>query len=84
MIGARWRALVVVGVAAIAAAVFGMAAIRHERPGATPESGPKLLLLTSLPLLFNEDFSLQGGGSPAFKALQSHYQVVPISVAYLS
>jgi hypothetical protein len=39
------------------------------------------LLLTSLPLVFSEDFGLQGSGSPALKALQSRYQVVPISVA---
>jgi hypothetical protein len=81
MTGARWRVLGVLGAAAIAAAVFGLAAIRPERTEPPSESRPKLLLLTSLPLLFNEDFSLQGGGSPALKALQSHYRVMPISVA---
>jgi hypothetical protein len=40
-----------------------------------------LLLLTSLPLLFNEKFGLQGSGSPALKALRSRYEIVPISVA---
>ena len=40
-----------------------------------------LLLLTSLPLVFGEGFSLQGNGSPALKALQTRYRVVPISVA---
>jgi hypothetical protein len=40
-----------------------------------------LLLLTSLPLLFSEDFSLHGGGSPALAKLQTRYRVVPISVA---
>ena len=39
-----------------------------------------MLLLTSLPLLFGEDFSLQGGGSPVLKALQGRYRVLPISV----
>jgi hypothetical protein len=39
-----------------------------------------LLLLTSLPLLFNEGFSLQGGDSPALKRLQTRYRIVPISV----
>ena len=42
---------------------------------------PTLLLLTSLPLMFGEDFSLSGGGSPALSALQSRYRVLPISVA---
>ena len=41
---------------------------------------PTLLLLTSLPLVFGEDFSLQDGGSPALKALETRYRVVPISV----
>jgi hypothetical protein len=40
-----------------------------------------LLLLTSLPLVFGEDFSLRGEGSPALEALRSRYRVVPISVA---
>jgi hypothetical protein len=41
---------------------------------------PSVLLLTALPLLFNEEFSLSDGGSPALKRLQSRYRVVPISV----
>jgi hypothetical protein len=40
---------------------------------------PVLLLLTSLPLLFGEAFSLHGG-SPALSALETRYRVVPISV----
>ena len=40
-----------------------------------------MLLLTGLPLLFNEDFSLSGAGSPALKRLRSRYRVVPISVS---
>jgi hypothetical protein len=40
-----------------------------------------LLLLTSLPLVFGEDFSLQQSGSPALAALDSRYRVVPISIA---
>ena len=42
---------------------------------------PTLLLLTSLPLVFGEQFSIKGGGSPALKALETRYRVVPISVA---
>ena len=45
-----------------------------------PSERPPLLLLTSLPLVFSEQFSLQSGGSPALAALQTRYRVVPISV----
>lgn len=57
------------------------------RPGAAPlpprapGQRPPLLLLTSLPLLFGEGFSVQQTGSPALRALQSRYRIVPISVA---
>jgi hypothetical protein len=40
-----------------------------------------LLLLTSLPLVFGESFSLEGGGSPALAALETRYRVVPINTA---
>ena len=39
-----------------------------------------LLLLTSLPLLFGEGFAVKDAGSPALKALETRYRVVPISV----
>ena len=57
--------------------------VRAPPPGApppAPEKRPPLLLLTSLPLVFSEDFSLEGGGSDALKALETRYRVVPISV----
>ena len=41
---------------------------------------PELLLLTSLPLVFSEQFGL-GGGSPALTALERRYRVTPIGVA---
>src|SRR5438309_572435 len=55
----------------------------HHSPASqrAPAHRPKLLLLTSLPLLFNEEFGLHGSGSPALTALRSDYEVVPISVA---
>jgi hypothetical protein len=85
MIRARPRALFLAGIAVIAAAalVLAFVAARHEatpiapRP---PDTRPTLLLLTSLPLMFSEDFSLEGGGSAALKALATRYRVVPISV----
>ena len=53
-----------------------------------PESktGPQveraqLALLTSLPLVFSESFSLEKGGSAALSRLEQNYQVVPIGVA---
>ena len=67
----------------IAGAAIGFAEMRSrpsplaERPQA---ERPTLLLLTGLPLLFSEDFSLSGGGSPALRRLQSRYRVAPISV----
>src|SRR5438874_12939069 len=84
MIGARLR--VVIGIAAIFAAVAALAFALHQRRNdaivpRTPEQRPVLLLLTSLPIVFSEQFSLQGGGSPALDALRTRYRVVPISVA---
>jgi hypothetical protein len=70
----------------ISAILLGAAALAgcdrspaHQPPRAESEK-PTLLLLTSLPLVFGEQFSLEGGGSPALKALESRYRVVPISV----
>lgn len=63
----------------LAAAAFAFALGRQPRVLPSIHK-PKLLLLTSLPLVFGEDFSLQAGGSPALKALQSRYQVLPISI----
>ena len=50
----------------------------HKQP--KPAEKPRLLLLTSLPLVFGEGFSLDGG-SPALAALRERYEVVPISVS---
>jgi hypothetical protein len=86
MIRARPRALVLLvlaSVAVIGAAALAFNAGRRDRgPIGTrpPSARPTLLLLTSLPLVFGEDFSLEGGGSAALKALETRYRVVPISV----
>src|SRR6476646_2804364 len=71
MIHARQRALVLAGIALIAAGALVVLALRRE---------PTSLLLTSLPLVFSENFSLQDGGSPALEALETRYRVIPISV----
>jgi len=79
---ARGRALAVIAALIIVAAGAAGFALRGPRPPAPRPAAqrPALLLLTSLPLVFGEGFSLQGNGSPALNALQSRYQVVPISV----
>ena len=40
-----------------------------------------LALLTSLPLMFSEQFGLNGGGSPALTRLEQRYNIRPIGVA---
>jgi hypothetical protein len=82
MTRARWRAPAVIAALVIALGGAAALALRGPRPLPPRPAGqrPTLLLLTSLPLVFGEDFSLQGNGSPALKALQSRYRVVPISV----
>lgn len=49
-----------------------------ERP---PRDRPDLLLLTSLPILFGEEFAIDGHGSPLLTALERRYRVRPIDVA---
>jgi hypothetical protein len=79
MTGARRRALLLIAIGIIAAATLVLAQMSGGRLGPRAEK-PTLLLLTSLPLMFSEDFSLEGGGSAALKKLHSRYRVVPISV----
>src|SRR5260221_14730551 len=82
MIRAPGRALTCGLIGVVAAAALGFGAMRRDpRPLASRPSAerPALMLLTSLPLMFSEDFSLSGG-SPALKRIQGRYRVVPISV----
>src|SRR5438067_6056727 len=83
MSGARLRVLIWLAAAfAVAAVLVGSLHLNRTdviAPRAASQR-PPLLLLTSLPLMFGEDFSLQGGGSPALATLQTRYRVVPISV----
>lgn len=82
MIRARVRALAII-LALLAGAAIAVAVLGREHRGLPPRAPgerPTLLLLTSLPLVFGEQFSLQGGGSPALAALGTRYRVVPISV----
>ena len=51
-------------------------------PAARPAAArPPLMLLTTLPLMFPEGFTLKAPPSVALEALQSRYRIVPISVA---
>src|SRR4051812_3415830 len=81
MIRTRLAALAVVAAALMAAAAGIALTSGREATHGFARERPKLLLLTSLPLIFGEQFSLQNNGSPALKALQVRYRVVPISVA---
>jgi hypothetical protein len=75
------RILVSIAMVLIAIGAVAFLLARHHRAAPPPaQAKPTLLLLTSLPLIFNEQFSLEGGGSPALAALQSRYRVLPISV----
>jgi len=83
MIRARRGALLVLS-AILAVAVLALVGLERTPKPLPPRPAsarPTLLLLTSLPLMFGEDFSLRNNGSPALAALQSRYRVVPISVA---
>jgi hypothetical protein len=80
MIAARGRVFVAVLTAALIAAAAVALSRSHEPQPRAGSQKPTLLLLTSLPLVFAEEFSLEGGGSPALKALQTRFRVVPISV----
>lgn len=85
MTRAHARALFIVVATGAVAAALAAAALSFRGPTPLParpaNARPTLLLLTSLPLVFGEDFSIYGNGSPALSALQSRYRVVPISVA---
>jgi hypothetical protein len=83
MTRARLRALAAGLVALIAAAAIALALAPRESKPLPPRAAgnrPTLLLLTSLPLVFGEEFGLQGGGSPTLKSLETRYRVVLISV----
>lgn len=82
MTSARRRALLVAIMIVVTSAAIAVALTRRgpaPLPARPPAQRPALLFLTSLPLLFSDQFSL-GGGSPAEKRMRQRYNLVPISV----
>jgi hypothetical protein len=68
--------LLLAGAAALALVGRG----REDGIGPKPEAQrPPLMLLTSLPLIFSEGFTLHEGGSKALAAIEARYRVVPIA-----
>lgn len=67
--------LVVAGAAALALGGRGREADIAPRQEARR---PALMVLTTLPLIFPEEFTLSGGGSKALAALETRYRIVPI------
>lgn len=68
------------------AALAAAAAVGLLRPGPGPQlrppgERPALMLITTLPLIFADEFRLEGGGSKALAALETRYRVVPVGVA---
>ncbi len=83
MIGARRRAfLLAVLIAVLFAGLLyvGIGRSSGDLGPRPPGQRPTLLLLTSLPLVFAENFSLDAPNSPALRALETRYRVVPVSV----
>ncbi|MEO6256636.1 MAG: hypothetical protein ABIO69_07495 [Sphingomicrobium sp.] len=69
----------------MAAAGLGLVAGRKaETPAAVDAPAanrPQLMLLTTLPLMFGDKFGLDQQGSPALRALEARFTVVPVAVA---
>jgi hypothetical protein len=78
--GFRARAAAILGAGLIAVAGLAYVAEREHTPPAA-SAKPTLMLLTTLPLVFGERFGLEGGGSPALKALETRYKVNSVGVA---
>lgn len=75
--GPARRRPAVIAVLAVGLAGAAIALIpRHD-----PAPRPPLLLITSLPLLFGEEFGLDKLGSPVLSRLEQHYAVRPIAAA---
>jgi hypothetical protein len=83
--GRRAGAIAVLVAGLIAAAGLAFVGEREAEVSApaarSAAERPKLMLLTTLPLVFGEAFGVEGRGSPALRALQSRYEVQAVAVA---
>jgi hypothetical protein len=73
-----------IGALLIVAAVVAALIMEGPRPGFPPRAAderPTLLLLTSLPIVFPSEVTLDSKPEPALAALRSRYALVPIGVA---
>jgi len=77
MMSARRRAILFAILAALLVAGAGFAISRSQ--DLPEEQKPALLLLTSLPIVFGEEFSLETTGSETLKRLERRYRVIPIA-----
>lgn len=69
-----------IGGAVLLLAAVAVADLAGRDDHGVRDDRPVLALLTSLPLVFSENFGLEGG-SPTLSRLQERYEVVPIAVA---
>ena len=78
-------ALIALALALTAASAGGVLVLRSGPPAAQREAivtqRPALTVLTSLPLLFGEEFSLEATGSPTLTRLETRYRIVPVAIA---
>ncbi len=66
---------------ALALLLLVLVSCRQATPAKAPEQArPELFLLTALPLVWNEQFGLDQPGSPALKALEEAYRVLPVDL----
>ena len=82
MTWSRKGQLAAASIIALIVAIGALFAIAGRGPGWHPSaSRPQLLLLTSLPIVFPEGFTLKGPKSPVLERLEEDFRVFPISVA---
>jgi hypothetical protein len=77
-------AVAILGLGILLAAILAAILMEGPRPGLPPRPAserPQLLLLTSLPILFPEQLSLESKPEPVRIALESRYTIEPVSVA---
>lgn len=75
---------IVASLAVLALGAAAAIALDGRKPGPEPRPAgerPALMLITTLPLIFADEFNLEGGGSKALAALETRYRVVPVGVA---